>query len=330
MNHDSAKHESAKCEAAQQDIALAVYGELADDAAHRLDQHLSDCEHCRQELRAVEGLHEAMALYPMEDPSPNLLARSRLRLEEALDTVPRSGWLTRMSSRFFNSLAHMHAAPVMASGLLVMGLTAGGVSGYKAGVKAATPKPESRQTVTQYGEGAPQIANISNITEEPNSANVEISYNRLVPETAKGSLDDAEIRHLLLLAAQSRVNTGVRDDSLGLLADECRAGHQCADGPIRDALMVALRYDKKPEVRLKALEGLQPYIGEDVRVRDSVLDALMKDSDPKVRTKAISVLEPVQADSSVRQVLHNVSHTDENPYIRNVSRQVLDGLPEVQ
>ena len=36
-------------------------------------------------------------------------------------------------------------------------------------------------------------------------------------------------------------------------------------------------------VRMKALEGLQPYIAEDMRVRDAVLESLMKDSDPRVR-----------------------------------------------
>ncbi len=43
--------------------------------------------------------------------------------------------------------------------------------------------------------------------------------------------------------------------------------------------MVALRYDKSEAVRLKALEGLQPYVAEDMRVRDAVLEALLNDSD---------------------------------------------------
>ena len=94
--------------------------------------------------------------------------------------------------------------------------------------------------------------------------------------------------------------------------------------------MVALRYDRNAGVRLKALEGLQPYVAEDLGVRDAVLEALLNDSDPHIRTAAINVLEPVEADTSVRQVLHTVAHSDRNPQIRLVSRQALSKVPEFQ
>jgi hypothetical protein len=122
----------------------------------------------------------------------------------------------------------------------------------------------------------------------------------------------------------------VRDDSVGLLAAECRAGHSCQAAGIRDALMVALRYDKNAGVRQKALEGLEPYVAEDVRVRDAVLEALLNDSDPRIRTAAVSILEPVEGDTSVRQVLHTVANSDQSPQIRTVSRQVLRREPEIQ
>jgi hypothetical protein len=83
-------------------------------------------------------------------------------------------------------------------------------------------------------------------------------------------------------------------------------------------------------VREKALEGLEPYVAEDTRVRDAVLEALLNDNDPRIRSAAISLLAPVEADSSVRQVLYSVSNTDDNPHIRNVSRQVLSQMPDIQ
>jgi hypothetical protein len=116
-----------------------------------------------------------------------------------------------------------------------------------------------------------------------------------------------------------------------LLAHECEAGHQCAgDDGIRNALLVSLRYDKSAAVRLKALGGLQRYVGQDQRVRDGVLEALMHDSNAQVRTAAIGLLEPVQSDSSVRQVLRTVSTQDENPYIRTASYQALQGAADIQ
>ncbi len=325
--------DSKACEAAQLDIALAVYSELPDDANHRLEHHLAECGHCRQELEAVQGLRRAMSLYPMEEPSPNLLTRTRLRLEEALDAVPRSGWMTRIVDRLFNGIARVQSAPVMASAFLVIGLSAGGFAGYRMGQKpVAVPSASTLQIAADpvAGQREAEISGIRAIEQQPGSENVKISYDRLVPETVTGSLDNPDVRHLLLLGAQSHLDTEVRAHSVGLLAGECRAGHQCEDGPVRDALMVALRRDKDPGVRLKALEGLQPYVGEDRNVRNVVLNALRKDSDAKVRIKAVSLLQPVDSDSSVRQVLHNVADTDENPYLRTVSRQVLNGLPEIQ
>jgi hypothetical protein len=78
------------------------------------------------------------------------------------------------------------------------------------------------------------------------------------------------------------------------------------------------------------MEGLEPYVAEDMRVRDAVLEALMNDSDPRIRTAAINILEPVEADTSVRQVLHTVANSDRNPRIRTVSREVLSRVPEIQ
>jgi hypothetical protein len=174
------------------------------------------------------------------------------------------------------------------------------------------------------------VANISSFVRQPNSEIVDVSYNQLVPRQVEGSLDDPQIRQLLMLATENNSSPGVHDDSVALLAAECRAGHSCQPAGIREALMVALRYDRSPKVRQKALEGLEPYVADDVRVRDAVLEAVLNDNDPAIRTAAIGLLEPVEADTSVRQVLYSVSNSDDNAHIRNVSRQVLRRVSETQ
>jgi len=321
-----------KCDLAQEMIAMAVYGELPDEKTPELEQHMAGCDGCREELEAVRALAKAMSLLPVEEPSANLIARSRLRLEEAIDALPRGSWLLRGWRRFIQGFSRLRSAPVAVSAVLVAGLTAGGYSGFQAGEHAHSASASTAvvQSAAPSDDSVIDVAGIDSIAREPNSGNVEVVYNRIQPETIRGSLDDPRIRQLLLAAAQNRVNSGVRDSSLRVLADECRAGHQCDDGPVRNALMVALRYDKSPAVRMKALEGLQPYVADDVNVRDAVLEALMKDSDPRVRTQAIGLLEPVEADSSVREVLHTVSVRDDSPEIRTATRQVLDQMPQVQ
>jgi hypothetical protein len=314
-----------ECGLAQQKIALFAYGELPDDQCHALEGHLATCKQCQEEFAAVQALQQAMALAPAQEPSANLLAQARLRLEEALDSMPRSSWLMRVQESIFRGAGMLGRAPVAASVLLLLGLGSGGWGGYQ---YAARQKPQVALPTTIESPG--KIANINSIVREPNTENVEVRFNRLVPETAQGSLDDPQIRQLLLVGAESQVNPGVAQNSVDLLADECLAGHQCSEGPVRKALLVALRYDQNTGVRLRALNGLKPYVAEDMRVRDGVLEALMDDPDANVRSRAIELLQPVEADSSVREVLHTVASEDDNPHIRTVSQEVLNRFPQTQ
>jgi hypothetical protein len=326
------------CQMAQEDIVLAVYGELPDDRAHQLEQHLAQCERCGQEMEALSGLQKAMSVLPMEEPTPSLLARTRLRLDEALDAMPRAGFVVRRWQSFRRGFGRLQSAPVMASALLVAGLGAGSWGGYRAGVHAAAAPTAGVQDASASTAGVPvmpdldeaQIAGVSSISLEPNTENVEVRFNRVVPETAFGTLDDPQIRQLLLLGARNAENADVHADSVDLLAQECRAGHECSGGPIRNSLMVALRYDKNAKVRSRALAGLEPYIAIDTRVRDAVLEALMKDPDPEIRSQAIDLLAPVDADSSVREVLQTVASQDQNPHIRTVSREYLERVSQIQ
>jgi HEAT repeats/Putative zinc-finger len=311
-----------ECELAQQKIALFAYGELPDDQCHALEGHLVTCRRCQEEFAAVQALQQAMALAPTQEPSANLLAQARLRLEEALDSMPRSSWLMRVQQSIFRGISMLGRAPVAASALLVLGVASGGWGGYQAALRS------HRLPAAIAGPGT--IASVSSITREPNTENVEVHFNRLVPETTQGSLDDSQIRQLLLIAAQGHANPGVAQNSLNLLADECLAGHECPDGPVRKALLVALRYDNSGAVRLSALNGLKPYVAEDIRVRDAVLEALMNDEDATVRSRAIELLQPVEADSSVIKVFQTVATEDDNPHIRTVSREVLDRATEIQ
>ena len=324
------------CEIAHERIVSLAYGELADEQAHELERHLAGCPDCHTERETMAALKVLADAHPVEEPSPNLIARSRLRLEEALDALPAKSWYERLGDRITNNFASLQRAPLAAALLLVAGMGAGTLSGYeivqgRMAHNAVAPRPATQNAAAAPAPfSAASVASISSIVRRPNSEQVLVSYNRLVPEQIEGSLDAPEIRQLLMLASQDSDSAGVRVDSVGLMAAECRAGHSCKPEGIRDALMVALRYDRNAGVRQKALEGLEPYVTEDVRVRDAVLEALLNDTDPRIRTEAINILGPVEADTSVRQVLSSVADSDQNPHIRTVSREVLSHAPEIQ
>ncbi|MFC5862755.1 HEAT repeat domain-containing protein [Acidicapsa dinghuensis] len=333
------------CNESHERVVLAAYGELPDDEAHALALHLAGCTECREEQEQLLALKTLAAAYLVPELDPNLMARSRTRLEEALDAIPPKRWYDRVGDWMTRTATGLQAAPVAAGLLLVAGAGLGSLGGYEFAarhmVAAQNPddstfKPVSISVEPKMRPISPgEVANVSGIVREPNSDLVQVTFNQVQPRQIKGSLDDPQIRQLLMVASQNGANPAVRDNSVELLADECRAGHDCNDTGtqgtgIREALMVALRYDRSSAVRAKALEGLQPYIADDMQVRDAVLETLLNDPDAKVRSAAISMLEPVEADTSVRQVLSTVALSDQNSSIRNASRLVLRRVSEIQ
>ncbi len=323
-----------RCQDAQESIVLAQYGELSDELLLPLEQHLNTCEDCRREWNAYLALSETLALDPVVDPSPNLLAASRMRLDEALDALPPRSLSQQMFANAFRWVGFVSGSPALATLLLGVGFLGGNaLTRYQV---RHTPPKQGPVVISHPMQG--DIASVSGIRQTPNSDRVEVEYNRLVPESMQGSMSDPEIRNLLLMGTKLAANSKAHEAAVSLVADECRTGHACGStdgsesgsGDLRLALVNSLRYDKSAAVRLHALNGLEPYVAEDVHVRDAVLEALMHDKSEAVRTQAISMLSPVGADSSVRQALRTVSTEDANPAVRNASFQVLQSASDVE
>src|SRR5277367_6972746 len=173
-----------KCQNARDCIVLLNYGELPDELAGVLEQHLAGCEDCREEIEAFRGFEESLAMLPVLEPSPNLLAQSRMRLDDALDMIPPHGFFTRLRVNFYRWCGHVQSAPALATLLLGVGFLAGNFTlRYQV---AHAPKPKTTNVVyTHPADGV--IANVTGIVQTPNSELVQVSYNRVVPESMEGS-----------------------------------------------------------------------------------------------------------------------------------------------
>jgi hypothetical protein len=313
------------CESAREQITLLLYGELGDEECHRLEQHLAGCADCRDELEVTRALSSAMAILPVREPSPNLIAQTRLKIDEALEQAPRDSWFTHFRRSLGTDFRLLRTAPLAAAAMLF----AGAGLGY-AGFRIANPVSSS----IFVDPGKQPIAAITGVSQDPASGTVRVEYSRLMPGVAIGPPDEPVIRSLLLLGTRAPLNTSVQNAALGVLTHTCSGPGgtiDCAaDDSLRTALMVALRYDPHSNVREQALSGLAPYLAEDMHVRDAVLEAVLDDGDPQIRAQAIRMLAPVTADSSVQQVLQNVATHDGDPLLRTVSRTMLRQMPQVQ
>jgi len=310
------------CEWTRANAALYIYDELKDDERYELERHVERCSACMSELEAVRGFRLTMSANPLPEPSPNLLAGSRMRLFEALESEqPNRGW-RRFTFDFAGWLQSMKFAPALTAALLMIGFAAGVLTTYQ----VATQR--NNQVVAERGQSggveAASIANIRGITQDPGSNQVKIQYDKVYTDQAQGSISEPKIQQLLLFAARNNINSGVQLDSIDLLTKSPD------DSRVREALTYALRYDRNPGVRLKALDGLRSYVKDDQKVRDAVVEALLQDSNPGVRTQAISLLESVKNDSSVRQALTALSQQGKDKYIQEESRRMLQNLPDFE
>jgi hypothetical protein len=306
-----------KCEWVQQNIILYVYDELPDDARHELEQHVARCATCMADLSAVKSFRSDMAKFPVQEPSPNLLAQSRMKLQEALESAEQSGWWSRLVFEPMHWLHQVRFAPALAAAIFIAGFAGGIGATYKMVKSPVDNGGPQNQPV------AASIGGVSSVTQQPGTDQVTIKYDTVSAQERTGALSNPDIQQLLLYAARNNFNAGVRNDSMNLLAQQPTNQH------VREALLYALRYDSNTGVRLKALDGLGPYVKEDVQVRDAVLEAVMSDSNPGIRVEALHLLEPVRADSSVRIVLQRLAQKDENRYIRSQARTMIAQLPEM-
>jgi HEAT repeat protein/putative zinc finger protein len=313
-----------KCEWVRENIVLQVYGELADDARHELEQHVARCADCAAELKAEQEFHALLLRDRADDPlfsepSPNLLAASRMRLQEALETAPQGSIWSRLAFDPVNWLRQVRFSPALASAILILGFAGGVGTTYKFSARTEPIPQQGPQAVPSDAA----IAGIDSVTQDPGSNKISIKYNAVSTQEVQGSLNDQRIQQLLLYAARNNYNSGVRMDSVGLLTQKP------TDTQFREALIYALQYDSNPGVRFKALDALGPYVKDDTQVRDSLLHALVNDTNPGVRTEALRMLEPVKADGSVRGVLMTLAAKDSSQYIRSQARTLLAQLPEI-
>jgi hypothetical protein len=311
-----------KCEWVKNNLTLYVYDELPDDARYELEQHLGRCPECDAELQQHRKMHTAFSALSVEEPSPNLLAASRMRLQEALETTTPGRFWNRLTFDPAAWLYQVRFAPALAAIIFIVGF-AGGIGATYRLVSGNVAAPVASAAPVRPAESS--ITGIRSISQEPGSSKISIKYDTVSTEEAQGSLNDQRIQQLLLFAAKNNYNSGVRMDSVDLLTQQPNNN----DAHVREALMYALRYDSNPGVRLKALDGLAPYVKEDVRVRDVLLESLLNDSNPGVRAESLRLLEPVRADGSVRSVLQRLAEGDKNQYIQSQARNVLAQLPEI-
>src|SRR5882762_6528396 len=184
-----------KCEWVRENITLHVYGELADDARHELEQHVERCADCAAELKAEQEFHALLSQEQAAEPTPNLLTASRVRLQEALETAEQGRFWQRLAFDPANWLRQVKFSPALASAILILGFAGGIGTTYK----LVGHGPQGI-TVPSTATGTPSeaaITGIQSVVQDPSTNQINIKYNTVSTQEAQGSLNDQRIQQLL-------------------------------------------------------------------------------------------------------------------------------------
>ena len=261
-----------------------------------IEQHLSACGACRQQLADEKNFQTMFDSQPQEadrlDPSGILLSQCRSELAENLDDLVRPPVLEK--APVFGAFRRWMALRPVWSGvaLVFVGALAGvqATQWYaaRAGSNplelAVNVRPVPHISDDQLSKMA--VAGINFMPSAgPGTQNVRVQLNAEQPMELSGSLENSDVKRVVMYVVKNgdRFDPGMRLDCLDALKAAAK------DSEVRAALLTAARNDQNPAVRLKALEALRDSTADDT-VREVLLDTLKHDTNPGVRVEAVNLL----------------------------------------
>jgi hypothetical protein len=333
---------------------LYVAGELSPEARLDVERHAVACEACAEILLAEKSLRGAIAAHGDSavdklDGSGLLLAQCRSELAEALDDrdlgVIKAGWRERFSparlAAEFRRAMSFH--PGWSTAALLLAGALGGMlvrtwysetslplPGRPAMTVSAAPRLTDQELETMGIQGIHLVPQDGGPFGSQGASQVNVQLLSEQPVNVQGTLDDADIRRLLIyvVAHGQRFDPGVRLDSMEALRS------RVADPEVQAALCAAVRQDDNPAVRLKALETLEGR-GSDHNVQQTILGALSQDDNAGVRIEAVNSLlaavggdelHGIGSDAQALDILRDRERNDPNSYVRLRSAAALSRL----
>ena len=294
------------CKDLEGNILLYLYGELAGEQHAAFEAHLTGCERCRASLAESRRLQQWFGERPVREPSADLVLRSRLALDDALDRE-QLGWRGVLRALSWGPTAFPAARAATLTALLVFGF---GLGWSLRPLSIRTRPAPAGYNAASLGDAdwdGLRISGVSRVADsKPGEARVRLDAERQVK--LEGSLDDPRIQQVLVDTVKSYDNAGIRRDTLDALRGRSEKP------PVRGAMVYAMRHDPNAGVRLAAMEAMQEA-GWDAEVRQVFLDALQRDANPGVRVAAIDMLSQ-HTDEEVLPVLKRLAADDPSAYVR--------------
>jgi len=307
-----------ECKDLEPNLTLYLYDEMSAAERAASEAHLAACARCRGLLDETRRLQQLLNQRTAIEPTPDLLVRCRLKLDEALERE-QLGWRSLFREWLPGMGMGRPSGALAALTLVLFGFGLGWMLRPQA-ARVALPPERGLTTSSATDLGDARISGISQVSPDPQTGAVRITLNAEHRVTMEGSLDDARIRQVLVYALKSYSNPGIRLDTLEAL----RA--RSDDPSVQPALLSALRHDPNLGVRLDALRAVRK-MDWNPEVREALLDVLRNDKNPGLRGAVVDELVKHAAkDPALVPVLENLAEHDTDQYVHTTALRTLVAL----
>jgi len=267
-------------------IPFYYYGELPPEQEEELEAHSASCAPCNREVENYRKFASSLDEAELE-PSLGLLSECRellaQRVTEWERPAPKANWWEKYWQEKWKIDFRV---PVASLALLTIGWFS---------AKIYAPQPSNAAIISTVRSVEPDA-----------SGHLTIAVDDVQRRIVSGSLNDDNVRRLLLTAARDESNPGVQVECVDALKK------MAYSSDIRATLLDAVQHDPSPSVRLKAIEGLKQFT-TDSKVRNALSNVLLSDSSPNVRMEVIDLLVH---DGSMVGVMQNQVRREDNSHVR--------------
>ncbi len=310
----------------QELVQLAVYDKLNEIEKNDLDNHLCECQECKEEFESITKLYTTVTqnIEPLPNDAVLIEARNELLAKITVENN-RKPALVRFAE-FLTSIStkrYFWLAPTLTA--LILGML---ISPYFYSPQYDINKSvQDRQlTPNEILDKNIEISDIKFTSPFENGGEIVIDMNMFRPISIKGNYDDPAVKKLLAKALVTKGNPGLRLRTLNSISEQTAENNEM-DPLVKTALITTIKKDENPGVRREALSLLLKY-KYDYKVRNLMLYVLSNDKNPGLRIAAINALADhsapdLEVDSIIKTVLQEKAANDNNNYVRLRAASIL-------
>lgn len=273
-------------------LELNILGELNENEEVELQNHLFECEECREEYAELKKMYNMLTDGKPKSPSEQDLINARVRLFNAINTESNNPLVTRSKWSFIKSLFTKNYSLAFGSVvLIIIGLMIGYMIFY-----SPSPKlfPANIINLDKVEKGDVKIEKINLPQKFSENKEFEFLLNDVQPINYKGNINDMVVQKLLAYALLETENPGFKIKTANAIASQISKDF-VADEKMKNAFIQTLKTDLNPGVRKTAIRALInfPY---DSEIRDALIFTLDNDENASNRMDAINALLAMKYD----------------------------------